>query len=188
MGDKYVVRARNKTRFELVLKDVGDGLSFRQVAKTIQNAREARKCAAIGGITGQLVASYVRILVGVNLQIIGDVLNQRRKWAYAFAGAGSTCHGVYFSDIRLRLMVGRNLTKAHLLLVPFYERHTTENSHSLVCTILSSLRPAWRDSLLAVISDGENNMTGNHGGLLLFLRRKLQVRFFDSGADPIGLI
>jgi len=183
-GAKYVVRIRNQKRFELVIKSVADGLSFEQVAKSIQNARDATSCAELGGLSGHIVASYTRVLVGLNLQIIGDLLNQRKQWAFAFAGDGSTCHGVSFFDIRLRIMVGPNLKNIHLLLVPFYERHTAQNIHALVCTILDSLRPTWRDSLLAVSTDGENTMTGRHGGLATLLEKEASnnvLRFWCGG-------
>ena len=119
-GAKYVVKVRNQMRFELVFKNVSDGLSFEQVAKTMTNARNATSCFGLGGLSGYFVASYTRVLVGLNLQIISDLLNQRKQWDFAFAGDGSTCHGVSFFDVRLRIMVGPNLNNIHLLLVPFY--------------------------------------------------------------------
>eukprot|EP00173_Palmaria_palmata_P002100 Plantae.Rhodophyta-Palmaria_palmata.ctg22917.p1 GENE.Plantae.Rhodophyta-Palmaria_palmata.ctg22917~~Plantae.Rhodophyta-Palmaria_palmata.ctg22917.p1 ORF type:complete len:142 (-),score=10.35 Plantae.Rhodophyta-Palmaria_palmata.ctg22917:434-859(-) len=125
-----------------------------------------------GGLLGHLIASYTRVLVGYNFQIIADLLNHRKQWIFAFAGDGSTCHGVSFFDIRLRIMFGPNLKNIPLFLVPFYERHTALNINALVCTALASLRPTWKDSLLAVSTDGGRTMTGCHGRLVALLEQE----------------
>eukprot|EP00173_Palmaria_palmata_P003669 Plantae.Rhodophyta-Palmaria_palmata.ctg3914.p1 GENE.Plantae.Rhodophyta-Palmaria_palmata.ctg3914~~Plantae.Rhodophyta-Palmaria_palmata.ctg3914.p1 ORF type:complete len:140 (-),score=8.17 Plantae.Rhodophyta-Palmaria_palmata.ctg3914:222-641(-) len=108
-------------------------------------------------------------MFAANLKITSDVLDQRKQWAFSIAGDGSSCHGVSSFDVRIRLMTGANLVNLHLLLVPFYERHTAVNTNTLVCRILDAICPTWRDSLISSSTDGENTMTGRHGGLVTLL-------------------
>lgn len=127
-GDRYVVQIRNKIRYRLVLKYVSAGLSFSQTATTLQFVRDETGNAKVDGLSRVLVTDYVGTLFAANLQVISDVIDARKQWAFALAGDSSTCHGVSLFDMQIRFIVGVNLIKIHLLLVPFYERHTAGNT------------------------------------------------------------
>lgn len=121
------------------------------------------------GLSPGLVANFVRIMWGANLQIISDLLCARKQWAFSFAGDGSTKNGVSLFVIRIGVIIGVNLKNIHLLLVPFYQRHTAANINALLFAIFDALRVTWRDTLLGVSTDGENTITGRHGGLATLL-------------------
>jgi hypothetical protein len=61
------------------------------------------------------------------------------------------------------------LMNLHLLLVPFFERHTAVNYVTLINTMLDSLCPNWKDKLISIASDGENTMTGRNGGVVTLI-------------------
>lgn len=87
-------------------------------------------------------------------------------------------------------MVGTNLKNFQLLLVPFIEHHTAANIHALVCTIMNSMRPTWRDSLLAVSNDVKNTMTSRNGGLCALLESDAtnKVLRFWCGSHQMDLV
>ncbi|KAH6563631.1 hypothetical protein BASA62_008414 [Batrachochytrium salamandrivorans] len=55
--------------------------------------------------------------------------------------------GVPLLDQRIRVCVHGVLYNLHLVLVPFFERHTAQNYVKLIKVLLDSLSPIWRDKL-----------------------------------------
>ena len=188
-GERYAVQMKNKVRFRLALRDVAAGMSFRQAAQASENVKEETGNNNLGGLSHGIVGDFVRIMLAVNLQVISDILDSRKNWAFSFAGDGSTCQGVSLFVIRVRLMVGPQLKNLHLILLPFYERHTAVNTNNLICTIFDALYPTCRVSFLGVSTDGENTMTGRHSGLATLLEREAsnRVRRFWCAPHQIDL-
>jgi len=60
----------------------------------------------------------------------------------------------------------------HLVLVPFFDRHTSQNYVKLITILLDTLCLPWRDKLISISSDGENTMTGRLGGVVTLLERQ----------------
>jgi hypothetical protein len=63
----------------------------------------------------------------------------------------------------------------HLVIVPFFERHTA-NYVKLLATILDAMYTGWRDKLISVSSDGENTVTGRHGDVVNLLEQQCNNR------------
>jgi hypothetical protein len=61
------------------------------------------------------------------------------------------------------------LYNIHWVIVPFFERHTAINYVKLIETILDALHIGWRDKVISASSNGENTMTGRHGGVVTLL-------------------
>lgn len=188
-GERYSAEVKGKVRFNLALKDVSAGMSFRLAATANENAREETSNPKLGGLSPDLVSDYVRMMFASNLQVISDILEARKTWAFSVAGDGSNVNGVPLFDIRVRLMVGAKLMNLHLLLVPFYDRHTAVNTCTLVCTVFDALHPIWRDTMLSVGTDGENTMTGRHGGFATLLEAEANNRLlrFWCGSHQMDL-
>jgi len=168
-GDFYEVKIPNKLRFDLALDHISAGLSFNQVGIIMEQYKTALGNAKLKGMTGSLASNYTRVLVAANLQTIGALLAAKDQWAFSLAADGSTSQGVSFFDLRIRLSVDGVLRNIQLLVVPFFDRHTAVNITKLVCKILDAVSPGWRTRLLSVGSDGENTMTGRHGGVVTLL-------------------
>ena len=180
----YVVKVPNALRFNLGLDNISAGLSFRQVEVIMQQYRVRLGNGKLKGMSRNLIGNYVRVCLGANLQIIGGLLTSRKQWAFSVAGDGSTCHGVSFFDIRVRVATKGVLMNLHLLVVPFFERHTAKNIVKLLCIIFDSIAPGWRKKLLSVGTDGENTMTGRHGGVATLLEREASHKILRIWCPP----
>lgn len=60
----------------------------------------------------------------------------------------------------------------HLVLVPFFERHTAQNYVKLIKTMLDSVCPSWRDKIISISSDVENTMTSMHARVVTSLEKE----------------
>jgi hypothetical protein len=65
------------------------------------------------------------------------------------------------------------LHNLHLVIVPFYGRHTVVNILASIVKILDVLFLMWRNKLISVSNDAENTMTGHHGGLVTLLEKEV---------------
>ena len=171
-GLTYSVLIKNPLRFQLAIEHTSVGLSFRQTAAVIKQHRDLTKNTKLTGLNDHMVGQFVRIIVAVDLQILSSLLSKKTTWAFSLAGDGSTHLGVSFFDIRVRICVNGVLYNLHLVAVPFFDRHTAVNIFNLIVKILNVLCAEWRDRLLSVSSDGENTMTGRHGGVVTLLERE----------------
>jgi hypothetical protein len=168
----YVVTIKNRLRFNLALDHTAVGLSFRQTSRVIDQHRHQTKNERLAGLNDHIVGQFVRILVVVNLNTISNVLSQPQVWAFSIAGDWSTHWGVSFFDVRICLCVAGVLYNLHLVLLPFFDRHTAVNIVTLISKLLDTLFVSWRDKLFSVSSDGENTMTGRHSGVQSLLEQQ----------------
>jgi hypothetical protein len=81
-------------------------------------------------------------------------------WAFSLDVDVSTHLGVPLLDQRIRVCVKGVFYNLHLILVPFFERHTTQNYVKLIKILLNIVSPSWREKVISINSDGENTMTG----------------------------
>ena len=172
----YVVTIKNPLRFQLSLDHISIGLSFRQTARIMSQYRNRTKNPKLTGLNDQMVRQFVRVVVGVNLNMISDILSSPNVWCFSLAADCSTHFGVSFMDVRIRINVSGCLHNLHLVVVPFFERHTAANIFSHITKILDVLLDIWRDKLLSISSDGENTMTGRHAGVVTLLENAAKHR------------
>jgi hypothetical protein len=92
------VTIKNSLRFDLAIRHVSVGLSFRQTSKVIEQHRSATKNAKLSGLNDHMVGQFVRVLLAVSLQIIFDVLTDPTVWAFSLAADASTHLGVPLLD------------------------------------------------------------------------------------------
>jgi hypothetical protein len=58
------------------------------------------------------------------------------------------------------------LFNLRLVAIPMFERHSAMNMFNMLVKFLDALNQPWRAKLIGTSSDGENTMTGRHGGLV----------------------
>ncbi|CAM6061016.1 unnamed protein product [Sphagnum tenellum] len=121
----YMVMIKNSLRFDLAIQHVYVGLSFRQTSKVIEQHRLATKNAKLSGLNNHMVSQFVRVLLVVSLQIISDVIMDPTVWAFSLAVDASTHLGVPLFDQRIHVCVKGMFYNLHIILVPFFKRHTT---------------------------------------------------------------
>jgi hypothetical protein len=165
----YTVTISNPLRYNLALDHTSAGLSFRQTAKVITQHRNRTKNPKLIGLSDHMVGQYVRTLVAANLNAISAVIARYSVWCFSLAADSSTHFGVSFMDIRIRVNVSGRLYNLHLVVVPFFERHTASNIFEHIVKLLDVVLDCWRDKLVSVSSDGENTMTGRHSGVVTCL-------------------
>ena len=125
--DTFCVTIKNALRFELSIKSVAAGCSFRQTAKVMDIYHKQLRNAKLRGMNDHMVSQYTRVILAVTLQMISDILLDPAVWAFALAADSSTHLGVPFLDQRVRVCLKGTLHNLHLVLVPFFDRHTSQN-------------------------------------------------------------
>ncbi|KAH9098083.1 hypothetical protein LEN26_016759 [Aphanomyces euteiches] len=163
---RYKIFIKNVTRFRLAMDFVSKGISFRQTASAIECVKVRTKTAKLSGINDHLVGRYVRSVVGACLQKIATLLGSKQVWAFALAFDGSSHRGSSFFDIRIRLPHSGVLYNFHLIALPMFDRHTSNNIVGLIIKMLDALFYQWRLKLIGTSSVGENTMTGRFKGVV----------------------
>ena len=163
---EYTAIIKNVMRFRLAVDHISSGMSFRQAASAIEHAKVRTKTAKLSGCNDHMIGQYVRVLVAVCLQKFSTILARPDVWAFSIAFDGSTHRGTSFSDVRLRVCVDGVLQNFHLVALPMFERHTSNNCVALIVKLLDALYIHWRLKLIGVSSDGENVNTGRVQGVV----------------------
>jgi hypothetical protein len=169
---RYAITITNPLRFWHSIDNVKIGLPFRQAAAVITQHRNRTKNVKLMGISDHMVGQYVRDLLAVALQLVSNVLCNTSVWAFSPAGDASTHQGTPLLDQHFRVCFNGVLMNLHLVLVPFFQRHTAVNYVRVIKTVMNVLCPTWNDKLIAIASDGENIMTCLTGGVATLLERQ----------------
>jgi len=103
---------------------------------------------------------------------MSTIINQKHVWAFSLAADANLHMGVSLLNQRIRICVEGVLYNLHMVLVPFFERHLAVNYMKLIKTMLDTLCPYWRSKLISISFDGENTMTGRHGGVVTLLEKE----------------
>ena len=124
--------------------------------------------AQLGSLNDTTVASYVRIVLARNLQLLSNILSikNRSSWAFSMANDASTHYGKSYFDNRIRIHINGKLVNIHALAIPMFYEHTAENMFLLVSRFLDVITPYWRKQLIGIGSDGANVMTGHFQGVV----------------------
>ncbi|KAE8896928.1 hypothetical protein PF003_g18960 [Phytophthora fragariae] len=159
-------------RFTLSVKHLRVGLSFRQTAAVIQQHYNVTGNSKLYGMTDAMTGTYARILVAYSFQRISNLIADPNMWGFAFACDITTHTDRSFIDQRVRVAVDSVLVNLHLLAIPMFDRHTAVVQVRLIVRVLDILSANWRDKLIGISSDGENTMTGRHGGVVTLLEKE----------------
>ncbi|CAM6027259.1 unnamed protein product [Sphagnum balticum] len=156
----------------------------------IDQHKEAFGNAKLVGLNDHIVSQYVRAGVGINLQRILDILSSLRVWSFAFAADSSMHRSMSYLDIRIRVCLNGSLENLHLIVVPFYNRHTTENIAAMICRILDVLYARWQSKIITFNTDGENMMTRRHASVVTRIDHKSETKLMCiwCGLHQIDLV
>jgi hypothetical protein len=168
----YVAKVSNAILYNLTLQHTSVGLSFRPTSAVIGQHKDVFGNGKLVGLNDHKVDKMVCNNVGTNLQVLLDVLNHHDVWEFSLASDESTHQGVSFFDVRIRICVGGRLFNIHLVVVPFYDRHSVVNIYKMICKLLDQLCSSWRHKLLLVSTDGENTMTGWKGRFVTLMDKE----------------
>jgi hypothetical protein len=168
----YMAKVSNAILYNLTLQHTSVGLSFRQTSSVIGQHKDVFGNGKLVGLNDHELGKMVRVNVSTNLQVLSDILNHHDVWAFSLVGDGSTHQGMSFFDVRVRFCVSGRLFNIHLVLVPFYDRHSAVNICKMICKLFNQLCSFWRHKLLLVSTDGENTMTGWKGRFVTLMDKE----------------
>ena len=168
----YQVSIKNMKCFELSLDHTSIGLSFCQTAGVIDQHKQTFNNAKLVGLNNNLVSKNVWVGVAINLQHNSDVLKSQQVWAFSLAGDSSTHQSASYFDIQVCLCANGQLYNLHLMVVPFYDCHTSLNIATMIQCILDALLPNWQSKIIDFSTDGENTMTGWHSGVVTQINKE----------------
>ncbi|CAK9866323.1 unnamed protein product [Sphagnum jensenii] len=164
----YVAKVSNAILYNLTLQHTLIGLS----SVVIGQHKDVFGNGKLVGLNDHEVGKMVRVNVGANLQVLSDVLNHHDVWAFSLTGNRSTHQGMSFFDVHIRVCVGGRLFNIHLVVVPFYDRHSVVNICKMICKLLDQLCSSWRHKLLSISTDGENTMTRWKGRFVMLMDKE----------------
>ncbi|RHY21540.1 hypothetical protein DYB32_009784, partial [Aphanomyces invadans] len=150
----------NVDRFKLAIKLVSHGLSFRQTANAMETVRATFNLDKLTGINDNMVDPFVRVLVGVSILKIGDLIATDDVWAMSIRFDRSSHSESTFFDLRVRLGVKGMLHNLHLIAMPHFDRHTANHQIVMLKKLLSAVYLSWADKLLTVSTDDEPTNMG----------------------------
>jgi hypothetical protein len=165
---------RSKTQqFELSVRAVADGASFRLASKMIESTCQVLSLPSLRSCTRQNISGYIRAVCAINLSRISSML--RASWAFSIAIDSATHFGTSYLDMRFRIYLKEqcNIYNFHACAFPMHERHTGAVIFKMVCQVLDELCPNWRVSLISATTDGAANMTGRLSGAVTLLQNHM---------------
>jgi len=161
----YIVMIKNIKRFQLIIKHVSCGMSFRQIAAAIRHTRDVMSIGKLSDVSDHLVGQYVYVLVGVALTKISVLFSSDDVWAFSIAFDGTTHRGAAFFDVRICISVKGILYNFHLIAMPHFGRHTADLQVKMLVMLLGALCVSWADKLIGVATDGERTNMGHITGI-----------------------
>lgn len=197
-GGTYLVEVKTLKRFQLAVKLVALGDSFRSVSRQLGVIREETGMAEFGGASDVTISNYVRIVCAASLQSLSEIW--AKSWAVSISFDCSTHQTRSYVDIRIRVFLNGDLQNLHLIALPMFDRHTGEIITALLERLFDALFKDWKTSLIGLTTDGDRTMTGRVRGVVTRLERQLgrgvvrvwcglhqldlvMQRFFESAFD-----
>ena len=160
----YTVTVRKVKIFQLSIRFVGRGMSFRMASDAIQDAKEITDCAQLVGCNDYIVANNVRIACAVSFQRIAEAI--QNQWAFSLAIDGSCCGSTSYIDVRVRFCENGSMQNLHLIAVPFNGSHTGVAMFEMLVRLFDCLCCSWKEKLISCSTDGAANMTGRVSGVV----------------------
>jgi hypothetical protein len=154
-----------------------------QAATVLSSTAQHKGIHKLRGTREADVARFVRAAVGINLQIISDLLTRKDCWAFSLAFDGSTVQGKSFLDVRIRFCVRGRIENVHLIAIPLRTSHTGSQMAQLVDKVMVELcGNDWKANLIGISTDGARNMTEKWRVTVTLLAEGTLPGFFGFGA------
>ncbi|POM74521.1 Hypothetical protein PHPALM_8526 [Phytophthora palmivora] len=160
-SENYDIIIKNQRLYDLAIKFVACGASFRLASRMVQCTKEETKMAYYGGCSEHRVAGYVRAVIASNLQKIA--LMMRSSWTYAIATDAAIHQGSSYMDIRVRLWHNSALQDFHLLTLPTFDQHPAPVVMERLEKFFDIMDSHWRSKLLGTTTNGGVNVGRNIG-------------------------
>ena len=80
-----------------------------------------------GGCNDTIASNYARFACAHSLHIISDALHSSKVWTFSIALDSFTHQSHSYLDVRARFMAENTIYNVHLLAIPLFQSHTSEN-------------------------------------------------------------
>lgn len=157
----YEIAIKNQRLYDLAIKFVACGASYRLAARMVQCTKEETKLAVYGGCSEHKMAGFVRALLASNLQKIA--LMMRSSWSFAIATDTAEHQGTAYLDVRIRVWQHSALHDFHIMTVPAFDRVPAPTIVARIERCLSILDAHWRAKLLGITTHSGGNTGRNTG-------------------------
>lgn len=102
--DKFVkLRILNGSQFDMVVGNVSIGMSFRQVARSMEVKRNVSHLSHLSGWWEGKVRMYVQAVTDINLQHIRELMTVKRCWAYSISIDSAKNRGDSYVEVGVRV-------------------------------------------------------------------------------------
>ena len=95
--DDYVVVVKSCCHFDLCIRFVASGASFRMASCLMDCIKDESGMSVFGGCSDVVASNYTCIVCAHSLQIISDIMQQ--TWEFTLAFDGSTHQGMSYLDV-----------------------------------------------------------------------------------------
>lgn len=186
--DVYVVSVPNKLEFELCLRYVASGTSFRQCVNMIKEAQEKTPKGKIGSFSVAKVVSFVRYATAMNFQVLSSIL--KNTWAFSIILDGGNERQNSYLGVRLRVALKEQIMDFHVMTLPIYDRHTRQYLYDSLSKLLTSLHDGWERKLVGIVSDGTPSLTGRFSDVVAKLHQSTSEGCYRvwSGAHQVEMV
>ena len=123
--DDYVVVVKTCCCFDLSMRFVACGASFRITSCLKDCTKDESGMSVFGGCSDVVASNYTCIVCAHSFQIFSDIMHQ--TWAFTLAFDGSTHQGMSYLDVQTRFHLNGCLFNFHLIAIPLFEQHAGEN-------------------------------------------------------------
>ncbi|XXQ29722.1 DUF4371 domain-containing protein [Plasmodiophora brassicae] len=162
-GSGYTATVKEAKQFQLVIRFLARGMSFRMATSAVNDAKLVTGYAKLGCASEVKVATFARIQCAANFQSLASCL--RRQWAFSIALDGAVCDGTGYIDVRVRFCDAGRMQNRHVIAAPLFGSHTGEAMFNMVCQLFDVLCPTWTEHIIGSSTDGAANMTGRLSGV-----------------------
>lgn len=114
----YEVMIKNPKWFSLLVRTIALGASFRMATQYVQLVRNGTNMAVYKGCTDTLISSYCRVVCPSSFQLHCNFLCHTTGFSLTLDS--STLHSISYLDIRVRLVLARNMKMLHLFTLSLF--------------------------------------------------------------------
>ncbi|RLN93957.1 hypothetical protein BBJ28_00017323, partial [Nothophytophthora sp. Chile5] len=157
----FVLKVDNQLQLAAVQRLLSFGLSFQQIARTLE-------------VPGGIIRDYARLSVAVALQLLTD--RMRQSWTYSLAFQVLRCpasnlqgdgNAVLQVSVRFPTSQGVDVADVHMVALPLLRfEHSVEQAETFLTGFLDVLDPNWTKKLLGGSVNGAANDLAEHVALL----------------------
>lgn len=153
----YFSEIKTEKLFQLAIKLVALGDSFRSVSRQLQVIRDESSIATYVTASDVTVSNYIRICMAATLQKVSEIME--KSWAISIEFDCSTHHSRSYLDMRVRFFCEKHICNYHSIAFSMFKRHIATNMSDLIVKFFDVLFPYQRYVIVGQSTDGDRSMT-----------------------------